>query len=69
MKGVNIIKETKASRLLKRGRPTLEVKKDKIIRLRVDNDFIFRLDSLCSKYSVSRSEMIRRLVDEKMHTK
>lgn len=69
MKGVNIIKETKASQLLKRGRPTLEVKKDKIIRLRVDDDFIFRLDSLCSKYSVSRSEMIRRLVDEKMHTK
>lgn len=51
----------------KRGRPKLEIKKDKSIRIRVDDDFLFRLDMLCKLNSLSRSEMIRQLVNEKMH--
>ena len=46
----------------KMGRPIVGLKKDNMLRLRIDEKTLAILDEECSKRNVSRSELIRVLI-------
>lgn len=44
------------------GRPYAEKPKDYMFRMRMDNETLKKLDELCTKNNLSRSEMVRQLI-------
>ena len=46
------------------GRPYAEKPKDFMFRMRMDGDTLEKLDKLCFKNKLSRSEMVRQLIDK-----
>lgn len=46
----------------KMGRPIIGLPKDIRIQLRIDKETLIKMDLLCQKKEVSRSELIRQLV-------
>lgn len=44
------------------GRPYAEKPKDFMFRMRMDKDTLSKLDKLCEKRNLSRSEVIRNLI-------
>ncbi len=49
----------------KRGRPTSENSKDYMLRVRMDNGTIKKLDECCKQEEKSRSEIVRECIEEK----
>lgn len=48
----------------KMGRPVIGKPKDIRIALRVDKDTLKKLDDICKKKKISRSEYVRQLINE-----
>lgn len=48
----------------KRGRPCSETPKDYMLRVRMDKDTIEQLDECCQAENLSRSEVVRRGIEE-----
>ena len=46
----------------KMGRPVIGKPKDKRLQVVIDEDSLKKLDSLCQKNEISRSEYIRQLI-------
>ena len=46
------------------GRPHADKPKDFMFRMRMDGDTLEKLDKLCFKNKLSRSEMVRQLIDK-----
>ncbi|RJV77469.1 ribbon-helix-helix protein, CopG family [Eubacterium sp. AM28-8LB] len=44
------------------GRPYAENPKDYMFRMRMDTETLKKLDDLCEKCKLSRSEMVRQLI-------
>ena len=49
----------------KRGRPTIENSKDYMLRVRMDNEIIKKLDICCKEEDKSRSEIVRECIEER----
>lgn len=49
----------------KRGRPTSENAKDYMLRVRMNNETIKKLDKCCEEENKSRSEIVRECIEEK----
>lgn len=49
----------------KRGRPVVENSKDYMLRVRMDNETIKKLDKCCKQEEKSRSEIVRECIEEK----
>ena len=48
----------------KRGRPTSENPKDYMLRVRMDEETLKQLDECCEELNLSRSEVVRRGIQE-----
>lgn len=48
----------------KMGRPIIGNPKDALLKLRIDRQTLSILDEECKKKNVSRSEMIRKMIQE-----
>lgn len=48
----------------KMGRPVIGMKKDIMLRMRIDEQTLAILDKECKKKKVSRSELIRMMIQE-----
>lgn len=46
------------------GRPPSENPKDFMLRVRMDQETLEKLDALCRKEGLSRSELVRRAIEE-----
>lgn len=49
----------------RRGRPIVENSKDYMLRVRMDNEIIKKLDKCCKQEGKSRSEIVRECIEEK----
>ncbi len=49
----------------KRGRPVVKNSKDYMLRVRMDNETINKLDKCCKQEDKSRSEIVRECIEEK----
>ena len=49
----------------KRGRPVVENSNDYMLRVRMDNKTIEKLDKCCMQEEKSRSEIVREYIEEK----
>lgn len=49
----------------KKGRPTIENSKDYMLRVRMDNKIIEKLDECCKQEDKNRSEIVRECIEEK----
>ena len=48
----------------KRGRPVTENPKDYMLRVRMDEDTLQKLDDCCKEFHLSRSEVVRKGIQE-----
>lgn len=53
---------------VKKGRPTIDNAKDYMLRVRMNEDSLRKLDECCDTEKKSRSEVVRECIDEK-HSK
>ena len=49
----------------KRGRPTTENSKDYMLRVRMNDETIKKLDKCCKEEQKSRSKIVRECIEEK----
>lgn len=49
----------------KKGRPVMDNSKDYMLRVRMTDETLKKLDECCEKEKKSRSEIVRECIDEK----